>query len=288
MISPKGHLALFGLKWNPFAPDIPTEALWQPPGFDSFLFRVRHLAMEGGFTLICGDPGLGKSKCLQLLQSHLVKLPDVVVGVMERPQSSVADFYREMGTIFGVNLSPANRYGGFKALRQRWHDHIRATLYRPVLLVDEAQEMGTDCLKEIRLLGSERFDSQCLLTTVLAGDMQLLNRFRLAELLSLGSRIRARLHIEAYGRDALMDYLEHSLQMAGGTHLMTAALKTTLVEHAAGNLRMLNMMAAELLDLAAQAQVSQIDEQLFLKAFSPTRSQRQAPKRAAGANESGI
>jgi len=286
MITDKDHLALFGLKYNPFTPDIPAQALWQPPGFDRFLFRMRHLSMEGGFTLICGDPGLGKSKCLQLLQSHLEKLPDVVVGVMERPQSSVADFYREMGAIFGVNLSPANRYGGFKALRQRWHEHIRTTLYRPVLLIDEAQEMGTDCLKEIRLLGSERFDSQCLLTTVLASDMQLLGRFRHPELLSLGSRIRARLNIEAYARDVLMGYLEHSLQMAGATHLMTAGLKTTLVEHSAGNLRMLNMMAAELLDLAAQAQINQMDEPLFLKAFSPAMTQRQARKRAGRNDES--
>jgi type II secretory pathway predicted ATPase ExeA len=288
MISDKDHLALFGLKYNPFTPDIPTEALWQPPGFDRFIFRLRHLTMEGGFSLVCGDPGLGKSKCLQLLQSHLEKLPDVVVGVMERPQSSVADFYREMGAIFAVGLSPSNRYGGFKALRQRWHDHIRTTLYRPVLLIDEAQEMGTDCLKEIRLLGSERFDSQCLLTTVLAGDMQLIGRFRHPDLLSLGSRIRARLNIEAYGRDVLMDYLEHSLQMAGATHLMTPGLKTTLVEHAAGNLRMLNMMASELLDLAAQSQAGQLDEQLFIKAFSPAISKKKGRKHTGASDASGL
>ena len=71
---------------------------------------------------------------------------------MERPQSSLSDFYREMGTLFGVNLSPSNRYGGFTALRERWKNHIKSTLFRPVLLVDEAQEMLTPCLNEIRLL----------------------------------------------------------------------------------------------------------------------------------------
>jgi hypothetical protein len=62
---------------------------------------------------------------------------------MERPQSSLGDFYREMGDIFEVNLSLANRYGGFKALRERWLKHTQTTLFRPVLLIDEAQEMLT-------------------------------------------------------------------------------------------------------------------------------------------------
>jgi general secretion pathway protein A len=275
MIDNKDYLALFGLKFNPFSPDIPSEALWQPPGFESFVFRMRHLAPHGGFGLICGEPGLGKSKCLQILQGRLETIEDVVVGVMERPQSSVADFYREMGAIFGVNLSPANRYGGFVALRQRWHDHIRTTLYRPVLLIDEAQEMGTDCLKEIRLLGSARFDSQCLLTTVMASDMQLLARFRLPALLSLGSRIRVRMTVQAYPPETLIQYLDHSLEMAGAAHLITPGLKNTLATHAAGNLRMLCQMAAELLDLAAQKQLPQLDEQLYLNAFTPNKPQAQ-------------
>ena len=34
------------------------------------------------------------------------------------------DFYRELGDIFSVKLSPLNRWGGFKALRERWRAHV--------------------------------------------------------------------------------------------------------------------------------------------------------------------
>lgn len=134
----KKLLALYGLKWNPFLPNIPTEALWMPPGMEQFCFRIENLIMDGGFALICAEPGSGKSKTLQILARRLQTLADVVVGVMERPQSSLGDFYREMGDLFGVNLSPANRYGGFKSLREKWRSHIKSTLFRPVLLIDEA------------------------------------------------------------------------------------------------------------------------------------------------------
>lgn len=264
----KKLLAFYGLKWNPFLPNIPTEALWHPPTVDDFIFRVENLVMDGGFALISGEPGLGKSKLLQLVAGRLNQIEDVIVGVMERPQSSLADFYRELGALFEVNLRPSNRYGGFKALRERWNDHIKRTLFRPVLLIDEAQEMATVCMNELRLLGSAHFDSQCLLTTIICGDTRLPSRFRHSDLVSLGSRIRVRNVIAPYHKQELMDYLDHSLQQAGVDHLMSASLKETLVEHASGNLRVLNNMAVELLARAAQEELPQLDEKLFLSTFS--------------------
>ena len=130
-------LAIFGLKYNPFGRNIPVEALWRPPGTEPFLFRVTNVVRDGGFVLISGFPGLGKSKILHLLSEHLLQMGgDVVVGVMEYPPSTVSDFYRELGDLFGVDLSPANRYGSFKVLRERWREHIQSTLLRPVLLID--------------------------------------------------------------------------------------------------------------------------------------------------------
>lgn len=270
----KKLLALYGLKWNPFAPDIPVEALWRSPAIESFLYRVENLVMDGGFAMICGEPGLGKSKNLQLIAGRLALISDVVVGVMERPQSSLADFYREMGELFGVDLTPANRYGGFKALRERWRNHIQSTLFRPVLLVDEAQEMMACCLNEIRLLTSAHFDSQCLLTTVLCGDMRLPERFRSPALVSLGSRIRLRMMLDPYDPQVLLSYLTHSLDQAGSAHLMTEPLMETLSQHASGNLRLLNIMAAELLEKAAEKELPKLDEKLFLASFSPNLSPR--------------
>lgn len=229
----KTLLALYGLKYNPFLPDIPPEALWITPGLDSFIFRMENLVKTGGFALICAEPGLGKSKTLQILAHRLETLGDVTVGVMERPQSSVADFYRELGDLFEVNLTPANRYGGFKALRQRWGDHVKNTLYKPVLLVDEAQEMLNVCLNEIRLLQSSHFDSKSLLTTVVCGDTRLPQRFRSPQLASLGTRMRLRLNIEPYPPKILRDFLDHSLKHAGAEHLLTQDLKQTLADHAA-------------------------------------------------------
>ncbi len=54
-----------------------------------------------------------------------------------------------------------------------------------------------------------------------------------------------------------MDYLDHSPKQAGVDHLMSAPLKETMVDHASGNLRLLNNMAAELLARAAREELPQ-------------------------------
>ncbi len=56
----KKLLALYGLKWNPFSPELPTEALYRTAAIEHFLWRVQQsLIREGGFALISGDPGTG-------------------------------------------------------------------------------------------------------------------------------------------------------------------------------------------------------------------------------------
>jgi general secretion pathway protein A len=262
-------LHFFGLKWNPFSADVPVEALWRFPRLEHFCWRIENQVREGGFALITGDPGTGKSVAMRILASHLAQLPDVQVGVLTRPQSAIADFYRELGQLFGVALAPHNRWAGFKALRQRWLTHVEATRYRPLLLVDEAQEIPTPVLAELRILASADFDSRSILTVVLCGDARLTQQFRRDDLIPIASRIRVRLSLDYLTPKELLEWLRHVLEQAGNPQLMTPELMATLAEHAAGNLRVLATMANELLALAASREIAKLDQKLYLEAFTP-------------------
>jgi type II secretory pathway predicted ATPase ExeA len=281
-MTPHNYTALFGLKWDPFSPDVPTEALYTPPRVEQFLCRVEQQARKGGFILVTGDNGNGKSTVMRQLQQRLSSISDLVTAQITRPQSNLADFYRELGDGFDVPLRPHNRWAGFRALRERWHAHLDTTLWRPVLFVDEAQEMPSAVLSELRLITSVNLDSRMVLTVVLCGDSRLTQRFREPDLMPLGSRIRVRLVQEPATPKELYDCLQHLLSQAGNPRLMTAGLMQTLCEHALGNYRVLANMGADLLAAGARAEVAQLDEKLFLELFGPPQRSR-APNTTAGA-----
>ena len=264
----KKLLSLYSLKFNPFSPDIPTTALWVAPPLEQFCWRIEQQVGEGGFALALGDPGTGKSTALRLLAERLSQRRDLTVGVLTRPQASLADFYRELGDLFQVPLSPHNRWASAKVLREKWHNHIETSRDRPVLLIDEAQETTAAVLCELRLLASADLDSRSILTVILAGDGRLSLKLESPELLPLASRIRTRLRTEALPPAQLLACLTHLLKSAGNPKLLSPPLLQTLCEHASGNLRLLMHLAHDLLAAAAQQERDTIDEKLFFEVFA--------------------
>lgn len=260
-------LALYGLKYNPFCQEVPVSALFVSPAVEHFCWRIENQLSEGGFALITGAPGSGKSATLRILADRLGNLCDVTVGVLTRPHAFVADFYRELGELFGVTLTPHNRWVGAKVLRQRWIAHIEASLYRPVLLIDEAQAMSAAALCEVRMLASDQLDSRSILTVVLCGDERLTQKLQTDDLLPVASRVRCRLRYQPSESKALRECLCNHLQKAGNPRLIREPVIAALCEHAAGNCRVLMNMANDLLAAALHDEADQIDENLFFKVF---------------------
>ncbi len=270
-------LTLYGLKWNPFATDLPVEALMPTPAIDSFCRRIEsQLMRQGGFAMIAGEPGTGKSVALRLLANRLERTEGLGLAVLTYPSASVADFYHELADHFGITLVHNNRWLGFKWLRQHWLAHLEDTRLHPLLLVDEAQELVNPVLTEMRLLSSTDFDSRAILSVVLVGDNRLLTKLRNPELLPIASRIRQRLLITRSEPGELARLLDHLLEQAGNPALMTAGLKDTLVAHADGNARALAIMADGLLAAGAEQDREQLDEKLFLETWGEDAQPRRA------------
>lgn len=265
-------LSVYGLKWNPFLPGAPVEGLYLTPRSESFVRRCETYLRDGGFAMITGAPGSSKSVTLRVVDDRLSRMRDVAVRPIAHPSSRLTDFYRELGDLFGVPLTAHNRWGGFKAMREKWQAHIDTTLIRPVLIIDEAQEMLPSAFNELRLLTSRDYDSRTLLFVILAGDARLVEKLGGEDLLPLKSRIRTHVTIEPASPAELADCLRHVMATAGNAQLMTPALVTTLAEHAAGNYRTMMLRAAELLAIGAERDARQLDEKLFFDVFaSPER-----------------
>lgn len=265
--------ALFGLRWNPFLPDVPIDAIFKAPQIENFLWRVEQLVMDGGFAMITGEPGTGKSVTLRLTAARLSKIPKLAVIQITRPQSGLLDFYRELCQVFDIEVGTTNRFYGYKKLREKWLAHIDSTLFKPIIVIDEAQEMQAQVLSELRLLTSTEFDSKIIAGIILCGDNRLPEMFRSQELLPIGSRIKVRLRMESrMTKDNMQMLLDSMLEQAGVPELMTPGVKDLLIENSLGNVRQLMIFSNELLAEASMLEVNQIDENVFYKCYQPEQS----------------
>jgi general secretion pathway protein A len=241
----KKLLSLWGLKWNPFSPELPSEGLLVTAS-DRELRLARRAAGPGG--RLRADLGRVGNRASRWPADRR-RTPGRAARRGGRGAGAAAvqeaDFYRELGDIFSVKLSPSNRWGGFKALRERWRP-IWPSRIKPVLLIDEAQEMAPEVLSELRMLSSADFDATSLLTVVLSGDGRLPELLRHPDLIPLGTRIRTRLNTEA---PRARNSANSSARLGQGRqrHADDAELMDTLVDHAAGNYRLLMTMGGELL-----------------------------------------
>jgi general secretion pathway protein A len=267
MMTLKQLHALYGLKWNPFLPEVPPEALVKDESTKRFCYRAEQVVMDGGFALLTGEPGSGKSVTMRHLLVHLSEINELTVRTLTRPQSHIRDFYREMASLFDVPMKSNNRFAGFAQLRGQWQSHIKASLFRPVLLIDEAQETPDEVLNELRLLSSVDLDSRNILAVVMSGDNRLPEKLRQGQLLPLESRIRTRYHLDKRPQAELINILTVALEQAGSPELMTAGVIQAVAEHSMGNLRSMMIMGQELLTTAAEKHQRQITEDLFFDVF---------------------
>jgi general secretion pathway protein A len=266
-MSTKKLLALYGLKWNPFSQTIPMEAISPTPLIESFCYSMENLVMDGGYALVTGENGTGKTIVLRSLEARLSEMQELTVASVARPQSNIVDFYREIGELFSIELRASNRWSNFTALRQKWQNHIKASMLRPVLIIDEAQEMEEQVLSELRFLTSSRLDSYLLMSIVLCGDLRLLEKLKAPALVPLGTRIRVRQVMESASKDELKYLLTESIRKAGNASLITPVLINTLAEHSLGNYRVMMNTANTLLENAAMLERNEIDEKLYLDVF---------------------
>ena len=272
----------FGLKWNPFTPNIPIDGIVPNPQWEQFFWRVENLIMDGGFAMITGQSGLGKSVTLRALTDRISKIKEVQIQELSRPQSGLNDFYRELGQLFGLDVRTSNRYRGHISLREKWQNHIDAAMFRPVLVVDEAQEMQIATMSELRLLTSKKLDSQILLTVILAGDQRLPVKLQEEILLPLSTRIRTRLNLELLTKSNLTDLLIGAMANAGRPDLMAEELINTLTEHCLQNPRIMMGIASEVLSLGLRKKTQQLGVELFFDLYPPSTKPKNGPPRKGG------
>ena len=172
------------------------------------------LVEGGGFVQLTGEVGTGKTTICRTL---LCQLPDNVdVALIFNPKLTAPELLQSICEELRIAL-PENLVST-KALVDLLYAYLleaNGTGRRTVLIIDEAQNLSSDVLEQVRLLTNLETNDNKLLQVFLIGQPELRELLARDDLRQLAQRVTARYHLEPLTRAETVQYIYHRLSVVG-------------------------------------------------------------------------
>jgi general secretion pathway protein A len=210
------YTTYFGLNEKPFqiTPD-PRYLFLSERHSEGLAHLVYGVKDSSGFIQLTGEVGTGKTTLVRTLLARIPKGVDI--ALILNPQLSEVEFLAAICEELNIPL-PEDR-ASTKALVDTLNRHLlasHAASKRTILLVDEAQNLSTAVLEQIRLLTNLETAKQKLLQIILIAQPELRKKLSQSNLRQLAQRVTGRYHLEPLSKDETERYIEHRLKIAGG------------------------------------------------------------------------
>ncbi|GKT06908.1 AAA family ATPase [Desulforhabdus sp. TSK] len=255
----------FGFKETPFsiAPD-PRYLFMSEQHREALAHLVFGIHSDGGFVLLTGEVGTGKTTICRCL---LGQLPEkCIVAFILNPKLTVLELLSTICDEFRIPYPEGTTSVKF------FVDRINAYLIdanarglKAVLLIDEAQNLSTEVLEQMRLLTNLETDQRKLLQIILIGQPELRSVLARPELRQLAQRIIARYHLNPLTKRDMSAYVNHRLAVAGTRReLFPPAVLDRLFALSGGIPRLINLLCDRSL-LGAYARNKSVVSKKILK-----------------------
>jgi len=206
----------FGLAERPFTllPD-PDFIYWSESHTRAYAMLEYGMLTHAPITVITGEIGAGKTTLLR----HLLRsLPDeFTVGLISNAQGNRGELLHWVLMALGVQT---DMHASYVQLFGQFQDFLieeYATGRRTMLIFDEAQNLSTETLEELRMFSNINADKDELIQLVLVGQPELRELISQPRLVQFAQRVAAEYHLPGMSAQAVRDYIEHRLHVAGAT-----------------------------------------------------------------------
>ena len=207
------YLEHFNLSEQPFrlTPD-PDFLYWSMQHARAKAYMESTIWLADGFVVITGEIGSGKTT---LLESFLTELDDdVVYAVVSQTQLTPTQFLQAVLTEFGFKPFDKRKVELLDILNNFLIEQY-SNGKKVVLIVDEAQNLSTKVLEEVRMLSGIETHKEKVLRIILAGQPELKETLESPSLKQLLQRVRLRFHVGPLDLNDIHEYIGHRMAVAG-------------------------------------------------------------------------
>jgi general secretion pathway protein A len=204
----------FGFRALPFSAAPDPRALYLSEQHREALANLLYVARNGGFALLSGEVGAGKTTICRCLLEQLPVTVDV--GLIFNPKLRSPELLAAICDEFGIRYPPGTT--SLKTLVDLLNRHLLRNHARgrsSLLIIDEAQNLSVDALELVRLLTNLETSERKLLQIILVGQSELRRLLDRPELRQLAQRITVRCHLGPLARADVAPYVAHRLRVAG-------------------------------------------------------------------------
>ena len=205
----------FGLSDAPFSIAVNPRYLFMSARHrDALAHLLYGVGSGGGFILLTGEVGTGKTTLNRCLLEQLPENTDIAIVL--NPALSAVELLATVCDEFDIDYPRETE--SLKVLTDALHQFLLSNHQkerRTVLMIDEAQHLGFEVLEQIRLLTNLETDEKKLLQIILTGQPELASMLARPELRQLNQRITARFDLTPLNTQETQAYVRHRLQIAG-------------------------------------------------------------------------
>jgi general secretion pathway protein A len=208
------YCAFYGIREKPFSITPDPKFLYlgktHKEAFAHLLYGIRE---RGGFIVVTGEIGAGKTTLCRGLLSHLDE--DTLVAFIFNPTLSAIELLKSINEDFGIPSRGTTK----KELIDELNQFLLAKRKEgknTVLIIDEAQNLDGEVLEQIRLLSNLETETEKLLQIILICQPEFQHILQQPLLLQLNQRVTVRYHLHALSAEETAEYIRHRLSVIDG------------------------------------------------------------------------
>ena len=232
----------FGLKENPFNLNPDPAYLYMSEGHENAHTHLEYAVMESkGFVVMTGEIGSGKTTLLNLFLNEIPE--EYQVGLINQTFVTPVQFLRKTCREFELDIDTNDK----ESMVEKIHEFLLenyAKGKRVILIIDEAQNLSTKTLEELRMLSNLESEKDHLIQIILVGQPELKYKLKKKQLEQFVQRVTVHSHIDALSPQEVKSYIQYRLKVAGAkrANIFTDGAIEEIAKVSKGIPRMINII----------------------------------------------